>query len=92
MPVANPESADSVQNGIALSPNYHIAYDAGLIFLEEDYSMRLNERRARELDERGWTAGMESFAAPLGRIHLPPQEDWYPSVENIRLAKEWRNV
>ncbi len=92
VPVENPESVDSIQNGIALSPNYHIAYDTGLIFLDEDYSMRLNDRKARELEEHGWTAGMESFAAPLGRIHLPPQEDWYPSVENIRLARQWRNV
>ena len=91
-PVASPASTDSIQNGIALAPNYHTAYDIGLIVLKEDYSMCLNERKVRELEERGWTAGMESFVAPLGRIHLPPQEDWYPSVENIRLARQWRGV
>ena len=92
VPVANPESEDNIQNGIALSPNYHTAYDMGLIFLDEDYTMCLNDRKAAELEQRGWTAGMESFAALLGRIHLPPQRDWYPSLENIRLARQWRSV
>lgn len=92
LPVANPESMDNVQNGIALSPTYHIAYDAGLIYLDEDYHMKLNPRHVTALEERGWMAGMEGFSAALGPIHLPPQPDWYPSLENIRKANEQRDI
>src|SRR6266852_3438656 len=45
LPVGAPGSTDVVRNGLALSPTYHRAFDAGLIYLDEDCAMRLNEGR-----------------------------------------------
>ncbi|MGH7865609.1 MAG: HNH endonuclease [Candidatus Binataceae bacterium] len=36
-------SADHVRNGVALSPTYHRAFDAGLIYLDEGFRIRLND-------------------------------------------------
>ncbi len=43
LPVGAEGSNDEVTNGIALSPTYHRAYDQGLIYLNDNLEMRLNE-------------------------------------------------
>ena len=70
LPVGAPGSADDVRNGLALSPTYHRAYDNGLIYLDENYAMRINARRAKELGRMRLAGGIETFRAPLGRVHL----------------------
>lgn len=92
LPVAAPKSMDKVTNGIALSPTYHLAYDAGLIYLDTDYSMKTNDRQIAQLTERGWLSGLDGFCAPLGPIHLPPDTSWYPSKSNIKKAIDYRKV
>jgi len=42
LPVHTEETIDDVRNGIALSPTYHRAFDGGLIYLDENYAMRIN--------------------------------------------------
>jgi hypothetical protein len=54
--------------------------------------MYLNDRQVHELTERGWLTGMDGFAAPLGPIHLPPDPQQRPSIDNIRRAMEYRNI
>jgi putative restriction endonuclease len=39
LPVGTTGSADHVRNGIALSPTYHRAFDAGLIYLDNVKSL-----------------------------------------------------
>lgn len=92
LPVAAPNSSDAVENGLALSPTYHRAFDNGLIFLDEDFEMRLNESRVEELRAANLQGGLESFKEPLGRIHLPSDERLRPSLEVIRSANEFRRV
>jgi putative restriction endonuclease len=47
LPVGAQGSTDDIRNGIALSPTYHRAFDNALIFLDEDFVMRINP--AKEL-------------------------------------------
>lgn len=42
LPVGAPGSSDHVRNGIALSPTYHRAFDAGLIYLDEQFRMHFS--------------------------------------------------
>lgn len=92
LPVGAPGSADHVTNGIALSPTYHRAFDAGLIYLDQRYRMRLNEGQVRLLERISRAGGVDAFRAPLGEIFLPPDPDQRPSVEFIRRANRFRQI
>ena len=92
LPVGAPGSHDHVTNGLALSPTYHRAFDAKLIYLDEDFRMRLNPLRAAELAALDLQGGIESFKAPLGRILLPPDKNQWPRVELIRKANRFRRI
>lgn len=89
---AGHESIDTVRNGIALSPTYHRAFDNGLIFLTENMEMHLNDSAANELVRRGLDAGIDSFAARLGKIHLPYDPRQHPDPYFIRLANDFKGL
>jgi putative restriction endonuclease len=92
LPVGAPGSADHVRNGIALSPTYHRAFDAGLIYLDEQCRMRLNEGRLHALERLNLAGGVEAFRSPLGRIFLPPDPQQHPSADFIRRANRFRQI
>jgi putative restriction endonuclease len=92
LPVGAAGSSDDVKNGLCLSPTYHRAYDRGLIVLHENYEMRINQRKERELARLGLVGGLADFKAPLGRqIILPADRRQWPSVEYIRSANAYRH-
>jgi putative restriction endonuclease len=93
LPVGAPGSTDHVNNGIALSPTYHRAYDRDLIYLDENYHARLNERKLDELRSLGLSQGIEQFREPLNRqIILPAVTGFRPSIEFIRQANALRRA
>jgi len=89
---AGDHSIDNVRNGIALSPTYHRAFDRGLIYLDEGLIMRLNSLAADDLIRLGLDSGIDSFAAHLGKIHLPYNSDQHPDPHFIRLANSFRGL
>ena len=89
---AGDKSIDNVRNGIALSPTYHRAFDRGLIFLDDGMVMRLNSTAAEDLVRHGLEAGIDSFAAYLGKIHLPYDPLQHPDPYYIRLANSYRGL
>ena len=93
LPVGAPGSVDHVRNGIALSPTYHRAFDAGLVYLDEEHRMQLNEGQAHLLGRMDLAGGLPAFRATLGQtIFLPPDENQRPSVDFIRRANRFRQV
>jgi putative restriction endonuclease len=92
LPVGADGSADHVRNGVALSPTYHRAFDAGLIYLDEHHSMHLNEGQLHVLDHLNLTGGVDAFRAPLGQIFLPPDPNQRPSQDFIRRANRFRQI
>jgi putative restriction endonuclease len=92
LPVGAPGSVDQVQNGIALSPTYHRAFDAGLIYLDERCRMRINEGQLNVLERLNLAEGLESFREPLGPIFLPPDANQRPLVDFIRRANSLRQI
>jgi putative restriction endonuclease len=92
LPVGAPGSLDSVVNGIALSPTYHRAYDLGLIYLDDDYNMRLNNAEIERVRALRLDGGIDAFQAPLGRVFLPPDRHQWPNVEFIRRANKYRSI
>ena len=92
LPVGARGSTDGVTNGLALSPTYHRAYDSGLIVLGEDYVMRINPEKVELLRSQQRVHGLDTFSAPLGRIHLPADVRQRPAAPLIREANRVRHV
>ena len=92
LPVGAPGSIDSVLNGIALSPTYHRAYDLGLIFLSDDYQMKVNTGELERAKALKLDGGLDAFAAPLGKIFLPPDKRQWPNVDFIKEANRFRKI
>ncbi len=92
LPVGAPESVDDVCNGIALSPTYHRAYDNGLIYLDEEYTMQINSEKVSELASLNLAGGIETFRACLGPILLPHDRRQRPNARFIRKANQYRLV
>jgi putative restriction endonuclease len=93
LPVGAPGSSDHVRNGIALSPTYHRAFDAGLIYLDEQCRMHFNVDQFRALQRLNLGAGVDTFRAHLGeRIFLPPDPLQRPKPEFIRRANKFRDI
>jgi putative restriction endonuclease len=92
LPVGDPASIDHVQNGVALSPTYHRAFDAGLIYLDDQFRMRLNDSNVHALQQSELTSGLDYFKAPLGQIFLPPDPEQRPSKDFISRANRFRQI
>ncbi|MGH8646764.1 MAG: HNH endonuclease [Gammaproteobacteria bacterium] len=92
LPVGAPGSTDHVRNGIALAPTYHRAFDGGLIYLDEQFRMRLNDGQLHALSRLDLAGGVEAFREPLGQIFLPPDLNQRPSSDFIRRANRFRQI
>lgn len=93
LPVLSDDSSDHVTNGIALSPTFHRAYDNCLIYLAEDYVMRLNKEKAEELKAINLDSGLSQFRLFLDKkIHLPIDQNQRPRIDYISKANEYRRI
>lgn len=72
---------DTITNGISLSPNFHRAFDRGLISLNEDYRVIVSN----SFTESASNFALKSFEGK--RILLPSEKHHLPSIENIK----WHN-
>lgn len=93
LPVGAKGSSDEVYNGICLSPTYHRAFDRSLIYLDEDFNMRINPTQEVELVRLGLDGGIGDFKSRLDtRIHLPADRRQWPKPELIRQANRVRRI
>jgi len=92
LPVSVAGSTDDVTNGVALSPTYHRALDRGLIYLGEDYVLRVNPEQVEHLNGLKLVGGLAEFEKTLGKIHLPPDKRQWPSVKFIRKGNSARGI
>lgn len=93
LPVPSDDSSDHVTNGLALSPTFHRAYDNCLIYLDENYVMKLNMEKAEELKTVNLGGGLGQFRLFLDKkIHLPMDTNQRPRTEYIIRANECRRI
>lgn len=93
LPVGAPGSVDQVRNGIALSPTYHRAFDAGLIYLDEHCRMKVNQGRLHVLEGLNLAGGIDAFRTPLEQqIFLPPDQSQRPFADFIKRANALRQI
>ena len=69
---------DTISNGISLCPNLHRAFDRGLIFIDENYKVRLNNNFTDNLKS---SYNIQQFEGE--RIMLPENPNYRPKVENL---------
>ncbi len=80
-------------NGIALTPTYHRAFDAGLIFLDDRLHMNLNAGQLHALERLNLAGGIDAFRDPLGQqIFLPPDPQQRPATDFVRRANRFRQI
>jgi len=68
---------NSIQNGIALAPTLHRAFEKGLIAIDNNYKIMVSKK----LKDHNLPAGIKRFAHKT--IHLPFDEAFYPSLERL---------
>ena len=73
--------ADQVKNGVAACPTHHLAFDRGLLVVDDDYSIRLNDERLEDVgaddeDREALEAGLrEELRVPAGASLRPTAEN-----------------
>jgi putative restriction endonuclease len=92
LPAAVEGSIDHVVNGISLSPTYHKAFDSGLIYLDSEFSMRINPRKLDDLAKLKLDGGIDQFRSFLGKIHLPADRHQWPDVRMVGRANRYRGI
>lgn len=78
---------DETCNGIALCPNHHMAFDKGIMLIDENYIIHLNETELERLDRRGCVEGLEKFklVTPLGEsIKIVDKPENRPKRDYLR--------
>ncbi len=82
---------DTYDNGLGLCPNCHHMYDKGLILVDGNGGISINQRYVAEYDRIGRTGSLEDLRATLReRLWLPENEKYHPSAENLRRTFEAR--
>lgn len=93
LPVPVHGSIDHVTNGIALSPTIHRAFDNCLIYVDENYIIRLNEQKADDLISQNLHAGLNQLRNQLNtQIHLPVDQAQRPNPQFIIDANRYRRI
>lgn len=69
---------DSVNNGIALCPNLHRAFDRGLLSVSDDYTVLISRSL---VEDSSSPYNLSQFEGQ--KIFLPFNEQLYPSLENF---------
>jgi putative restriction endonuclease len=91
IPVSDPTSTDETSNGLALSPLYHRAFDNGLVTLNDNYQIIVNEKRLSHLHKIGFDNGMDAFKNLLRPdIIVPTVVSDRPNINFIREANKLR--
>ena len=69
---------DTINNGIALCPNLHRAFDRGLIGIDENYKVLVS----KSFIENETSYGIKAFECKV--ISLPKSIKYYPKRENLQ--------
>ena len=75
--------SNHLQNGLLLTKEFHALFDAGLITITPDFTVRVSER----IRER-WQNGHRYYPYDKQKLHIVPA---HPSERPNRAALEWHS-
>lgn len=79
VPVSDPTSTDKANNGIALVPILHRAYDSGLLGLLPGGRTAINQRAVQRLTEQKLHDGLPALRAMMRPVaRLPAMQEFHP--------------
>lgn len=91
VPVSHEQGTDYTSNGMALCALHHYAYDRGLVFVDEEYSIELNQNKLNKLRAISRDEGLEEFTEALrALILLPPAISDRPHRDYLSIANSLR--
>ncbi|GAB4327688.1 MAG: hypothetical protein OHK0047_13660 [Leptolyngbyaceae cyanobacterium] len=91
VPVSHEDGTDQTSNGMALCALHHYAYDRGLVFVDEDYSIELNQGKLNKLRAISRDDGLGEFTEALrALILLPPATSDRPHRDYLSIANSLR--
>ena len=93
VPHSHELGTDEIQNGICLSPLHHKAYDAGLIYVDENYKIQINKKKVEYLEKVGKDGGLKKFIdLQYETMVLPEVDSKKPSKKYIHIANKIRGI
>ncbi|MEK7127970.1 MAG: HNH endonuclease [Patescibacteria group bacterium] len=93
IPHSHELGVDEIQNGICLSPLHHKAFDSGLVYLDEEYNIKINKGKVEYLEKIGRDGGLKKFSdLQYEKISLPKIEKFNPSKKYIQIANKIRGI
>lgn len=93
IPYPHNMSTNEPQNGLCLCALHHLAFDKGLVFLDADYKIILNDLKIKYLKKVGKDAGLDKFKnLQESIILLPTSAKKCPSKACIKLGNKIRGI
>ena len=93
VPHSHPKGLDIIGNGVALCALHHKALDSGLLFIDVDYSIKVNQARYSYLVKMNLMDGLKQLNRYLNpSIDLPHEVSQHPLKVNIALGNQIRGI
>jgi len=93
IPHSHELGCDDVRNGLCLCVLHHKALDNGLIFIDREYNVCINEDKIDYLAKVHKDGGLHKFTKLLNdQITLPSSRIYYPEPDFIVIANEIRGI
>jgi putative restriction endonuclease len=94
IPHSHEKGTDDVKNGVCLCALHHKAFDNALIYIKEDYSIKINSSKVEYLEKIHRDGGISKFTSLQQdeKIKLPSSHIYYPSLEFIKIANHIRGI
>ena len=91
VPVTHDQSTDETANGLCLCGLHHKAYDIGLVIVEKDYRVCINQSYTADLKERLRDQGLNKFNRTLRDfISVPPESRLRPKADYLEIGQKLR--
>lgn len=93
VPHSHEKGTDEIGNGICLCVLHHTAYDQSLIYFDDAFEIKINERKIEYLEKIGRDSGYRKLQSlSFDTISLPQNHTLRPNQSNINLANRIRGI
>ena len=94
IPHSHEKGTDDIKNGVCLCALHHKAFDNGLIYIKDDYSIQINSSKVKYLEKIHRDGGISRFSnlQQEEKIKLPSSHIYYPSTDFIKIANHIRGI
>jgi putative restriction endonuclease len=94
IPHSHEKGTDDIKNGICLCALHHKAFDNGLIYIVQNYTIKINNEKVEYLEKIHRDGGITKFKALQleEKIKLPSSYIYNPSKEFIKIANQIRGI